>query len=128
MDPEKLEQVKQWIEKQAWVFAKTMPDNPHEYVARNRAVGGDTDIDFDFVVITIRANGYRKMFRGRAYVCFDVGPYRYWTMGAPIAKTTIINRAVNDNPNVVYGKHGSDYRDAPAPKMLEPDEGPKPKP
>jgi hypothetical protein len=74
-----------------WTFAKTMPQNPHEWLAR-KAV---PDADFVAAVLFIRANGYTKMFGRKGYVCFNLGPHRYWTMGNPMSDTTIINRAVN---------------------------------
>jgi len=41
----------------------------------------------------IRKNGYIEMFSDVPYICFDVDDYRYWTMGAPLHETILINRA-----------------------------------
>jgi hypothetical protein len=43
----------------------------------------------------IRKNGYIEMFRDVPYICFDVDDYRYWTMGAPLHETILINRTEN---------------------------------
>lgn len=72
-----------------WVFARSMPTIPHEYTVR----GKTPDADFVAFATHIRENGYRKRFRGRYYTYLDLDGYSYWTMGAPLAETTIINRA-----------------------------------
>ena len=50
---------------------------------------------FEQAVAFIRANGERRMFEptGRSSVYFDIDGRQYWTMGAPIEETIIINRA-----------------------------------
>jgi hypothetical protein len=78
-----------------WIFAKTMPQNPHEYTLRK---AWDADVPFEAVVQYIRDHGYDMKFGGRNYRCLDVGKHRYWTMGAALAQTTLINRAVNPPP------------------------------
>lgn len=75
----------EYIAKQNWVTSK---DKSHQYVVRDR----NDDIDFiDFVNI-IRKNGTTKSFYGKKYKYFYVDNYKYWTMGAPIEETIIINR------------------------------------
>ncbi len=80
------------LAEQSWTFAKTMPDNPHEYIDRKHWVG---EIAFDAVVTHIREHGYKLPFKGRDYICLDVGRHRYWTMGDTLSNTWILNRAVN---------------------------------
>jgi hypothetical protein len=41
----------------------------------------------------IRKNGYVEEFTGWKYTYFDIGGYQYWTMGAPLEETILINRA-----------------------------------
>ncbi len=43
----------------------------------------------------IRKHGYIEMFMGVPYICFDVDDHRYWTMGAPLHETILINRTEN---------------------------------
>ena len=86
----------QWLDKAfssaSWVFAKTMPENPHEYTLRK-----DWDSEyFDKAVTLIRRFGYKTKFKGRYYTQFNVADHFYWTMGAPIEKTILINRAFID--------------------------------
>jgi hypothetical protein len=78
-----------FIAQAPWRFAKTMPDQPHEYTMR----GEMADEDFDWFVRYIRECGYRDKYGGRYYTYLEVDGWRYWTMGAPVDATTIINRA-----------------------------------
>lgn len=71
-----------------WNFAKTMPENPHEYSLKKLW----SPDEFDRTVLGIRALGYRYRFKGRHYTQLDVNEHYYWTMGAPVDKTILINR------------------------------------
>lgn len=71
-------------------FAKTMPKYPHWYTLRKE---WKDDELFDRVVIYIRENGYPVRFGNREYIYLDVDGFHYWTMGSPIEKTILINRA-----------------------------------
>ena len=82
------EQCQDALESHLWIFAKTMPDNPHEYTLRKQ---WDDDL-FVEVVKHIRSNGYTAYFGGRPYTQLDVGDFFYWTMGAPLGETILINR------------------------------------
>ena len=75
---------------QEWVFAKTMPDNPHEYCLRRRWVGDDDA--FVEAVEFIREAGYEAFFEGRPYTQLDIDDHFYWTMGFPVDETILINR------------------------------------
>jgi len=56
-----LERVAQDLAAQKWIFAKTMPENPHEYTLRKL---WRSDADFVHAVRFIRAHGYRNLFEG----------------------------------------------------------------
>jgi len=73
-----------------WIFARTMSENPHEYTLRREW----EDDAFVRVVRYIREHGYRAVFKGRAYMQLDVNEHFYWTMGAPLDQTILINRKV----------------------------------
>ncbi len=83
------EEVAQAIKEHAWIYAKTMPQNPHEYTLRKQ--WGD-DALFDAVVTHIREHGYETVYQGRKYIQLDVGEFFYWTMGSPLKDTILINR------------------------------------
>ena len=72
-----------------WIFAKTMPGNPHWYTLRKHW----KDADFCYVVSAIREHGYSEIFKGRRYIMFDINGMKYWTMGAQLEQTILINRA-----------------------------------
>ncbi len=81
--------IKKFIEKSAWIFAKTYADTwPHEYIVRDRV---DEQLFLKFVK-HIREHGYVGKFYKKSMVYFDYQDKVYWTMGAPIEETTIINR------------------------------------
>ena len=40
----------------------------------------------------IRANGYEGKFYRMSFTYYDDGGLVYWTMGAPVEETTIVNR------------------------------------
>lgn len=92
-----LEGMRNYIASVRWQFAKTMPDNPHEYTIRKWAP--EKERDFEAVVMFIREAGYKKKWtnpksgRSTTYVYLDVDGWCYWTMGARLSSTILINRA-----------------------------------
>jgi hypothetical protein len=85
--------LKKFIDSSKWTFAKTMPEWPHEYIVRERV---DEEL-FVRLVRHIRANGYEGKFYRRSITYYEDGGLAYWTMGAPIEETTIINRCKKEN-------------------------------
>lgn len=79
-----------FIASRRWQFASTMPDNPHWYTVRKWCPEGEAEFE-EFVRI-IREHGDDEIFEGRPYRYLDFEGHHYWTMGAPIAETTVINR------------------------------------
>lgn len=69
-----------------------MPKIPHWYTIR--AWNRELEPDFEFFVMYIREHGYEKRFGTRTYMYLDVGEHSYWTMGAPLKDTILINRAM----------------------------------
>ena len=82
------EDLRKFVSEVKWTYAKTMPQWPHEYIVRERV---DEDL-FVRLVQHIRANGYEDKFYRNSLTYFDYDGMVYWTMGAPVEKTTIINR------------------------------------
>jgi hypothetical protein len=87
--PETLARIRHLIESHPWRFAKTMPENPHFYTLRKQWA---SDSDFVMVVEAIRKYGEREMFRGWPYTVLVIDGWKYWTMGAPMPATILINR------------------------------------
>jgi len=77
-----------FVNEQTWTFAKTMPEWPHEYLVRARV---DEKL-FVRLVEHIRAYGYEGHFYRKAITYYAEADLVYWTMGAPLDETTIINR------------------------------------
>jgi hypothetical protein len=63
-----------------WRFAKTMPDNPHEYTLKKT---WSNPADFEYDCQLIRTRGKKRKFNGSTYIELDLGQYTYWTMGWP---------------------------------------------
>ena len=90
------ENIEKFIDSANWVFAKTYAKTaPHEYTVR----GNNPDLEDEFVYFVkfIREHGYKEKFWSKIHTYYDVGEYKYWTMGNPIDETTIINRAIIKN-------------------------------
>jgi hypothetical protein len=76
------------VDEQLWTFAKTMPEWPHEYIVRDRV---DERL-FEDLVRHIRAHGREGRFYERVLIYYEEASMVYWTMGAPLRATTIVNR------------------------------------
>ncbi len=82
------EDLARWVETVKVQFARTMPQNPHEYVHRRWCDSGM----FSRVVEYIREHGYSQRYGSSDYICYDIGNHFYWTMGSPVEETIILNR------------------------------------
>ena len=88
-----------------WIFAKTMPQYPHWYTLRKQ---WNDDKAFDEAVIFIRHHGYKEKFKGRIYTLLNFDNMKYWSMGAPIKDTILINRA-EIKSDLIYDSLASEY-------------------
>lgn len=80
--------LREFVASSKWTFAKTMPKWPHEYIVRERV----DRVLFEALVRHIRQYGFEGRFYQRVLTYFAEDGLLYWTMGAPIEETTIINR------------------------------------
>jgi hypothetical protein len=80
---------KNFISSSQWIFAKTMPQNPHWYTLRKNC----NDSMFCNAVMFIREQGNQVYFKGKPYIQYTIDGFTYWTMGSPIDQTILINRA-----------------------------------
>lgn len=80
-----------FVDSEEWTFAKTMPEWPHEYLVRRRV---DERL-FERLVVFIRAHGREASFYDTVNVYYEEAGRVYWTMGAPLEETTIINRCLS---------------------------------
>ena len=91
-----------FVESVHWTFAKTMPEWPHEYIVRDRV----DEVLFVRLVKHIRNNGYQGKFYNKPITYYDHDGMTYWTMGAPIAETIIINRCRKEDTFEVRKREG----------------------
>ena len=82
------EALRRFVGSERWTYAKTMSDGPHEYLVRERV---DEKL-FERLVKHIRSHGYEGRFYQKAITYYEEAGLVYWTMGAPLAETIIINR------------------------------------
>ncbi len=80
-----------------------MPKWSHEYLVRNRV----DEVLFERLINHIRKNGYEGRFYNREITYYDEDGLVYWTMGAPLHETTIINRCKKENTYEYRQKHGT---------------------
>jgi hypothetical protein len=82
-----------FVDTQRWTFAKTMPEWPHEYIVRDCV---DQEL-FERLVAHIRAHGAEGRFYEKVLTYYEEADLVYWTMGAPLSETTIVNRCRSDD-------------------------------
>jgi len=103
MDNTKLpDELRNFIHSVQWTFAKTMPEWSHEYIVRDRV---DEDLFIRFVK-HVRKYGYEGHFYSKKITYFEYDGMTYWTMGAPIDETIIINRCKKMDTYEVRFKEG----------------------
>ncbi len=77
-----------FINQVTWTYAKTMPEWPHEYIVKNNV----DNRYFESIVHHIRKNGQEEFFYQKTLVYYHQDGLVYWTMGAPVDETIIVNR------------------------------------
>jgi hypothetical protein len=95
--------LREFIAASKWTFAKTMPQWPHEYIVRERV---DEKL-IEQLVRHIRANGSEGTFYQETFIYFEEDGLLYWTMGAPVSETTIINRCRKESSYECRLKNGT---------------------
>lgn len=85
-------EIEKFIDNHEWTFAKSMPKMPHEYICKDY-LSNNEKLLFEQIVQYIRDFGTPAYFFKKQYIYLKVEDHYYWTMGNPIAETTILNRA-----------------------------------
>ena len=96
------EALRRFVDEERWTFAKSMPDWPHEYLVRERVDGAL----FELLVRHIRAHGTEGRFYRKPITYYEEAGLVYWTMGAPLAETIIINRCRKEQTFEYREAHG----------------------
>jgi hypothetical protein len=71
--------IENFIKRNKWVFAKTMPEIPHYYIVRDNLSEDDKKL-FDEFEVFIKNNGYTNKFYSKEYTYFNIGHYKYWVI------------------------------------------------
>ena len=96
--------LKDFVDEEKWTFAKTYaPTWPHEYIVRDRV---DEDL-FIQLVRHIRTYGYEGNFYSKSLTYYDEDGMTYWTMGAPIEETIVVNRCKKEQTYDYRLRHGT---------------------
>ena len=85
------EKLRSMVARCQWTFAKTMQFAPHEYIVREKCPL--TTDEFEYFVEMQRLYGVKERWGKYNNPYLYIDDYKYWTMGAPIEETTVINRA-----------------------------------
>ncbi|MGB6992996.1 MAG: hypothetical protein WBG00_07185 [Thermoanaerobaculia bacterium] len=96
-------ELRSFVDGEEWTYAKTMPKWPHEYIVRDRV---DEDL-FVTLVEHIRSHGYKGRFYSKEITYFEEDGLIYWTMGAPVEETVIINRCRKEGSYEYRLEHGT---------------------
>lgn len=85
------EKLREMIARCTWTFAKTMPWCPHEYIVRGKCPLSEEE----FLFFIEMQRKYGKVERWGKYITpyLYIDGYKYWTMGAPVEETRVMNRA-----------------------------------
>ena len=104
------ERLREMIARCEWTFAKTMPFAPHEYIVKEKCQL--TTDEFEYFVNMQREHGVKERWGKYNNPYLYIDDYKYWTMGAPLEETTVINRAkasaVNDIHQLYEGINEGD--------------------
>lgn len=81
--------LKDFIRSSPWVFAKTMPECPHEYTTRRNAKDVEAFNAFSLAILTTgKPEPYNGWYRPYLYV----DGHKYWVMSNNPNTTSLINR------------------------------------
>jgi len=87
------DEMRSFITHSPWIFAKTYADIcPHEYIVKKNLDSSQRAV-FEDIVKFIRDEGFEAVYEARAGMYYILDECYYWTMGAPIEETTVLNRA-----------------------------------
>ena len=99
-----ISELKDFFDKQKWIFARTYADSaPHEYCLKRQLVGEESE--FVDAVKYIKEKGFKAKFFGQPndYVCIE--GYTYWVMWPVAEEAILINRSKTKDYDIyIYPK------------------------
>lgn len=93
-----------------WIYAKTMPTHPHEYTLR-KDWKFEGILPWESMVQFIRDYSYDEYFYRKKMQRLNINDNKYWSMGAPLLETILINRAAIGEIKQAYDPIAIDYDD-----------------
>lgn len=91
MDQTDIDKIREFIARCQWTFAKTKPWAPHEYIVRGKCPLSEDE--FLYFIDMQRRFGVYEHWGKYYHPYLYVDDYKYWTMGAPVEETIVMNRA-----------------------------------
>jgi len=88
-----LDELRVAVSKLDWVFAKTMPKQPHWYIKRGPAI---EDIYVTLFNAIIKHGKHEYYYRRPVQYLYLGDGYKYWRMTDDINQSIILNRAKED--------------------------------
>ena len=95
--------LRRFVDTERCTYARTMAEWPHEYLVRERV---DASL-FERTVEHIRRHGYQGRFFRKPITYYEDAGLVYWTMGAPLAETIIINRCRKEDTFESRSRNGT---------------------
>jgi hypothetical protein len=92
------ERARIFIAESGWRLARTMLHIPHQYTVRDLSSRGADKTtarnhsSFEWFVEYVREHGTQKRWGPYNNTYLVIDGWEYWTMGFPVAETTIVNR------------------------------------
>ncbi len=83
-----IDRARRFVEASFWKYARTMPRFPHFYTLR----AASDQVEFEWFVNFTRSRGRAGHFFRQPRVYLDLDGWTYWTMGAPVPETILVNR------------------------------------
>ena len=87
-----MERIKTLISSVEWTWAKTYAKSaPHWYCVFKR--NPELDQEFRYFTQYIRDHGVTRKFWSKEFTYLEIEGFEYWSYGAPVEETELINRA-----------------------------------
>lgn len=90
-----LPEIEDFIARNEWRPARTMPSIPHAYCLLRKVAPEDRAL-FARFARHIRQHGYSARFGAQEFIYFDVGGFQYWVMNHDVRRVVLINRALKN--------------------------------
>lgn len=108
-----------WLNRVEWTYAKTMPKFPHWYVNRKKLTEGILDDGFIEAGRFFAKNGYEGNFFRKKLIYYEIGVWKFWTMGWPIDSRQVMLNNQNSSTWILNCAH----IDGLGPSMVNPNKG-----